>query len=248
MSNDEKWKYFAGILDKIKKHHGLLIVQDMVWNHTAHSSPWLKIHPEAGYNLENSPHLQPAFDVDQTILDFSRDIEKFYLSRTLKTEEDLEKVLSALRTVFVEKLKLWEYYILDVGSEMKRFDDVQIEQWPTLGHPLDTDAEKLILLLENSHYGLKTGCKRFEKLLNLEKTIDYVQRVCIFEAIPQEQLRDRYRKFLDEVNLFFYQEYDKDLVTIFENIKSHATYQRLDPKGPCYSEINEAYVFISHSS
>ncbi len=39
----------------------MLSMTDLVWNHTADNSPWLKDHPEAGYNLNNSPHLKAAF-------------------------------------------------------------------------------------------------------------------------------------------------------------------------------------------
>ena len=51
---------------------GLLALTDIVWNHIAHSSPCLEDHPEIGYNLQNSPHLWPAYDLDEALLQFSK--------------------------------------------------------------------------------------------------------------------------------------------------------------------------------
>ncbi|KAJ2585082.1 bifunctional 4-alpha-glucanotransferase/amylo-alpha-1,6-glucosidase, partial [Coemansia sp. RSA 1804] len=47
------------LLEMTHKHR-LLGITDMVWNHTAFNSDWLASHPEAGFNLENSPHLRSA--------------------------------------------------------------------------------------------------------------------------------------------------------------------------------------------
>lgn len=42
--------------------------------HLQDNSPWLADHPEVGYNLENSPHLASAYELDEALMRFSYNI------------------------------------------------------------------------------------------------------------------------------------------------------------------------------
>ena len=51
-------------IKRIYEEYNVLSIVDIVLNHTSTSSPWLKDHPQATYNMVNSVHLRPAFILD----------------------------------------------------------------------------------------------------------------------------------------------------------------------------------------
>lgn len=62
------------LVNEMVRNWKILSMTDLVLNHTANDSPWLREHPECGYNLVNSPHLRPAYLVDRILLHFSVDV------------------------------------------------------------------------------------------------------------------------------------------------------------------------------
>ena len=61
-------------MSSVHEEWGLVSICDIVLNHTANETPWLTEHPEATYNLVNSPHLRPAFILDRVVKRLARDI------------------------------------------------------------------------------------------------------------------------------------------------------------------------------
>ena len=61
-------------MSSVRDEWGLISICDIVLNHSANETPWLAEHPEATYNLVNSPHLRPAFILDRVVKRLARDI------------------------------------------------------------------------------------------------------------------------------------------------------------------------------
>ena len=49
----------------LKADHGVFTLCDIVLNHTAFNSEWIKEQPDSTYNCANSPHLRPACMLDR---------------------------------------------------------------------------------------------------------------------------------------------------------------------------------------
>ena len=62
------------LVAKVNREWKMLSMTDLVYNHTANNSDWLQEHPECGYNLENSPHLKPAYLLDRVLIHFSMEV------------------------------------------------------------------------------------------------------------------------------------------------------------------------------
>lgn len=62
-------------LDGMRKQ-GLLSFVDIVLNHTANNSQWIREHPDAGYSTDTCPHLWAAWELDKALQDFSINFEK----------------------------------------------------------------------------------------------------------------------------------------------------------------------------
>jgi hypothetical protein len=80
-------------------------------------SEWLSEHPDAGYNLRNSPHLKIAFVLDEALRLFSNDIindvagMRVYASIT--SEEQLSSLAKQIREVVIP---VWtQCYILQIS-------------------------------------------------------------------------------------------------------------------------------------
>ena len=64
------------LIDRMEKNWGMYSITDLVYNHAANDCFLLRDHPEAAYNLVNSPHLKPAVLLDSLLMQFTRDAEQ----------------------------------------------------------------------------------------------------------------------------------------------------------------------------
>jgi glycogen debranching enzyme len=249
----------ARMVQKMEAEYNLLSMTDVVWNHTANNSKWLEEHPEAGYNVDTAPWLRPALDLDTALLKFSKDLKALGLPTTLKSAEDLRKVMDGVKSHVLGRIKLWEYYVVDV----KRDTEGVLQAWIAgqaifpEGSFSEAGVRGLDVVKEWSskqkadwlvQYALRGGDRMGERF---RRRIDPNTGAALLCALfgrfdsrtsstpDQTTACDAISRILDEVNLHFYREYDAESAEIMNQLHNRIKYVRLDAHGPKLGEITD---------
>ena len=230
MDPNEKFNHLTAVMDEMRAKHQLSAMIDIVWNHTSSDSMWLRDHPEAGYNMDNSPHLKCAYDLDELILWFSANLSRFELAGDLEDESQVQSLLQVFREKALPLGRLWEYCVLDVKSILVEFRK-QIA--------LQAD-ETFLADKEIWHDDGKFD--RFSKKINYPALLAHFRREIDETNLHDQQALDRLlqsvKSFLDELNVAFYQQYDKNVDTIIENLHNRVVYERVALHGPKMGPIS----------
>ncbi|ORY09293.1 glucanotransferase domain of glycogen debranching enzyme-domain-containing protein [Clohesyomyces aquaticus] len=257
-------KDVARMVKKMHEEFHMLAMTDVVWNHTANNSKWLQDHPEAGYSVETSPWLRPALDLDTALVKFGKDLRVLGLPTKLTTVEDLLKIMDGVKTRVLGGCKLWEYYVINVERDteaivaawvageaefpengfepqgMQGLDEVK--EWP-----LKLKADWLV------EYALRGGDRMGERFRRrMKPSVGAALLSAIFgrfdsrtSSTPdQRAAHGAIYRMLEEVNLQFYREYDRDAAEIMEQLFNRIKYVRLDEHGPKMGEITDANPLI----
>ncbi|CAM1511767.1 Fc.00g092800.m01.CDS01 [Cosmosporella sp. VM-42] len=244
------------MVNSLEQNHALLSLTDIVLNHTANNSKWLEEHPDAGYNLSTAPWLESAYELDTNLLELSGRLKQLGLKTVLESNDDLVSIMDAIKQEVIAKIRLWEYYALDVDRDA----DAAAEAWAkgTTHTPSQTSSffEKVECLKTASfkeqvafvrEFGL-TGTDRMGERFRRRVTPDVAASFLSFvlgrfegdsSARPDiAAARARMLEVLDALNVPFYQEYDAEVAVILQQIFNRIKYVRLDEHGPKLGEIN----------
>jgi len=92
------------LVEWMRTQWNMLSITDIVLNHTANESPWLRSHPECAYNCLSSPWLRPAYLLDRLIRHLSGDIiDDRWKSKGLDIEINSEEHLKIIRSLLHEE-------------------------------------------------------------------------------------------------------------------------------------------------
>ncbi|KAF7653347.1 hypothetical protein LDENG_00084160 [Lucifuga dentata] len=120
------WVDMGALVEKLRTEWNMLCITDVVYNHTAANSVWIREHPECSYNLVNSPHLRPAWVLDRAIWHLTtRVADGRYAAKGLPADITNESHLNAIRMVMWQdvfpELRLWEFYQVKVENAVEQF-------------------------------------------------------------------------------------------------------------------------------
>ena len=246
---DDQHLQINEMTNRMEKEFGLLSMTDVVWNHTAENSDWLQDHPEAGYNLHNSPHLIAAYQLDTAMLDFSKNLHNLGYPTQIHTMDDILKIMEGLKTHVLGSLRLWEFYIFKVDRHIE--DTITAWKLGTYATNLYKSFDFKSMSLKEMANQLKSYFLRDADFLGerFKKRIDSMAAAAylytIWGTYKEENVKaaqEELTKVFNELNLPFYKEFDADLEVILENTFNRIKYVRLDLKKP---EITERYVRYS---
>ncbi|KAI9872989.1 MAG: hypothetical protein M1830_000959 [Pleopsidium flavum] len=242
----------ADLIAKMEREHGLLGLTDVVWNHTANNSKWLQEHPEAGYNAESAPWLESALELDDALLKFGKDLGTLGFPTTLKSVEDLLNLMDGIKKHVISRIRLWEFYVVDVVRDAKATTEAWVtgkitfldggfggsgvgglegvKDWPL--------KRKADFLLEKGFVGTNKLGARYHRRIDPQVgagllTTMYGRYDSLDHgASNKAAAHNTMTRILDELNLLFYREYDTDTAEILEQVFNRVKYMRLDDHGP----------------
>lgn len=249
------------MVDSLEQNHSLLSLTDIVLNHTAHNTLWLQEHPDAGYNLVTAPWLESAYLLDTKLLELGFKLTELDLPVELKTIEDLEKIMEAIKAEVIAKIRLWEYYALDIDRDA----DAALEAWvagdvsfpdDALG-PEGVTGLKSATVKDQGEYLIKNALRgtdylgeRFRR--NVDPKVAAGVLTAIYgryegEGLPSADktaARIKIVEVLEVVNVPFYEEYDKEVAEILQQLFNRIKYVRLDDNGPKLGPIDKENPLI----
>jgi len=245
-SAEDEQKQLSQWLSRLKEEWGLLSLTDVVWNHTANNSPWLRDHPESGYNIVNSPHLEPALELDSALLDLSDTLNEKGLPQALESELDLDKVIHFIEHETLAQLKLWEYYAINVDHVAAKFSQAwsnvvcSAEAKPeSPAHIEWREFEKACLNHQGAGWKLVTGPRgHISEQVGIDSAVKLFQEKGYGSVTPEETI-ETLKRILNELNVERYQEYDDDVKAIIQNTRTRIRYTRLDSNGPKWGPITK---------
>ncbi|KAI5624143.1 glycogen debranching enzyme isoform X2, partial [Silurus asotus] len=238
------WSDVGNLTEKIRNEWDMVCITDVVYNHTAVNSKWLKLHPECTYNLANSPHLKPAWILDRALWHFSCDIANGkYRDRGLpalvEDEVQLTRLCELLWQEVFAQLKLWEFLQVNVEKAVEQFDTLLQangkEAWKRDTEKRETEQKlKIIQDLQFERFGntvdMKVALEIFGKHTN---GLSAIQACC-----------DMFKKSLEKLNEDCYKEmlhhHEKAVNCIVETMR----HERLAVNGPRLGLVTKKHPLV----
>ncbi|CEF61325.1 Glycogen debranching enzyme, metazoa family and Six-hairpin glycosidase-like domain and Glycogen debranching enzyme family and Glycoside hydrolase,catalytic domain and Glycoside hydrolase, superfamily domain-containing protein [Strongyloides ratti] len=223
------------LMEKLHNKWGMLVIQDVVWNHAAKDAKWLKEHPECTFNCINSPHLRPAYLLDRALLYFSNEIkdgkwEKNGIPPFIDSVNHLNAIKHTLQHIIIPKLRLWEFFQVDIESIIETClrEAGVIEVY--CGVPIENTNNDDITIVQDPEY------KRFGCTINYDSGIKLVLKK------GQNGLMEKLRL----LNHSAFLKINDMMVEAIDAIISHINYERISNDGPKLGILTDEHPLVTN--
>lgn len=233
LSNEKAVLFISDTL----RTNGLLAMTDVVWNHTADNSAWLREFPDAGYNAETAPHLRSAIELDEALLDFSDRMADLGLPTEINTEADLDAAIAGVLAHVVEPLELWQYYVFDKKDTLLQLHELYARDVTEPAKiPASVDVSNLHSLAQ---YVLDTASEqgpvledRFSNKLDASRFLGVLLALVDNDNVQFDHISEKATQVVDEINAPLYAAYDSDVGSIKSQLKDRIRFLRMADNGP----------------
>lgn len=221
------WKEVKNFVSEMQRDWSMLSVTDVVWNHTSKNSEWLTKYPESAFNLKNCPYLRPAYILDRAIYYLAINAGRGALTGNgipsiISSETDLQAIECFLLKTVIPKLKIWEFYQVDIDDCVNSF--VSAVNSSSLQQIKDTYSLKTIDILQDMQF------RRFK--CNVDFAVAVQQFYYSMKEPLLEVAKNNFKSALIWLNQMKRSEIQSDLNSAIHNIILTIRYERLDGNGP----------------
>lgn len=240
----------AGLVESMENEHGLLSLTDVVWNHTASDSRWLEAHPEAGYNVQTAPWLEAALELDTVLLQFGTELAGLGLATDIQSLDDLKAIIDAIKDHVFARIKLWEFYGLDVAGDTQRV----LEAWKNGRGDRDRDLheyaswtadQRIEFVVQEAVPNASQIRGRFGRAI--DPRVGAAALGALFGSYSSDNVsaaEEHLASVLNDANLVFFREYDEDVESILDQLHGRIKYLRIDDHGPKLGPITETSPLV----
>lgn len=233
------------VIRNAMSQNGLLAMTDVVWNHTADNSAWIRDAPDAGYNAETAPHLRAAIELDEALSSFSDRLEELNLPTDIKSEEDLKNIIEGINNHVLNPLNLWQYYVfekVELTEQLQKLyekESVTPSEIPSSVDVSDLTALASFVVSSASLHGKAIFEDRFSNKLDPAKFLGILLTLVQKNETLFEEIADKASHIVDEINLKLYAQYDDDVASIKTQLTDRIRYLRLADNGPKLGPITK---------
>lgn len=198
-----------------------------------------------GFSPYNSPHLEPALELDTAIIEFSASLAAKGLPTSINSQQDVDTLANAFADE-IKSLNLWQYYVLDVSaaraSIKTALESGDIVAWDGSNVAGKNVVDLAKVLRDASKIdGLGVFSGRFKVGVPGPVAAGFVQ-AAFADITDVEALAEAWVRVIDVLNVPLYEEWEGDTKAALDGIKNRLQYTRLDEHGPKLGAISRESV------
>lgn len=199
-----------------------------------------------GYSPSNTPHLSPALELDDAILEFSGSLQGSRLPTHVSSQKDIDTLMSALEDHLNSK-ELWQFYVLDVQEEtaaiLSALSSNSVVPWN--GEDVEGKSTHAIADIVRSSgliRGLGALSSRYCAHVDGDIAVGIMKAALVHKSDDDRALAEGWKQVVDALNVPLYAEWTEDTRIALDMIKKRLKYIRLDSNGPKLGKISKECV------